>query len=883
MARIGMRDAFEKLLSAGELTVFDRIDLPGHEERRLPVPGGFCHGPVGRWLRSDRSLKGTLWRHQALALEAIAATHNVVLATGTASGKSLVFQAAAIRALELDPERRILVFYPLKALAADQRVSWSHALREAGLSDGLVGTVTGDTLPDDRRDALEEARILISTPDVCHAWLMRDLANPLHKRFLGRLDMVVLDEAHVLEAVFGSNVAFLFRRLHGAARFCRPKGREDNGLQVIAASATISNPSEHLHALTGLDFVVVGEEDDGSPRFPRSLVHVACRNGDPSSIIPQIQRELIEGSSEGGFITFVDSRQGVERLAIQTEHAMVQPYRSGYEARDRAQIETALRGGTLRGVVATSALELGINIPHFAVGFNLGIPASRKAFRQRFGRIGRTRAGAFAVFADPQAFARYGSSLQEYYEGSVEPSHLYLYNRFMQFAHAKCLAEELEMLGASKRPVPPCTAEWPKGFLDVFEFARVGGSKARPREFDHIARIGGDAPHINYPLRNVGEESFVIGQGHGPNQRIGTVNLQQAIREAYPGAIYLHMARRWRVAEWRNTVWDRGIRVTPWRAPIFTRPLIRTFVNFAVDREGVVAGNFRKSDHGFLAECQLQITERVEGFVERNERKMYRDLRRESPSMTSKTRDFRTTGVVLRIEAEWGNDSEIKRQLADALRDVVIREYSISSQDIGAAATNIAMVADGQRQAVSNAIVLYDATYGSLRLTEPVFVNLGHLIGRLERSSELTSDEDALVPSRVAAQFRDWFEGLGVADPRGVAASEDQAVQATPGGLLWVVAPGGVVAIRDSQGVLRDIEVVCPEFISIGGPPKLFYRYKISAVGTAMTPVEQVELVGDEYRLIKWNPATDEYIEDDEGGDETLAVVEPIGPQIAET
>ena len=150
-----------------------------------------------------------------------------------------------------------------------------------------------------------------------------------------------------------------------------------------------------------------------------------------------------------------------------------------------------------------------------------------------------------------------------------------------------------------------------EGFKEVFEFAYIGGPSARPREFDPIHRIGQDAPHYNYPLRNIAEESFIVTTGGGrggPPRRVGNLTLQQAIREAFPGAIYLHLAKGWKVYEWRSTTWDRAIRVgdTPSRA--FPKPLLRTFVNVSIERDGIVDGRFRHGETGFLAECQLQIT-----------------------------------------------------------------------------------------------------------------------------------------------------------------------------------------------------------------------------------------------------------------------------------
>lgn len=860
-----MLDAFKVELEKGNrLDVIERLELPARAERRTPIPNPYRTGAVGRWLLSDEALKGNLWRHQALALEAFSSGNNVVLATGTASGKSLMFQAATIKTLEADDEARVLVFYPLKALAADQDVSWRRTLKRAGLPQRWVASLTGDVLPAERKEILEQARIVIATPDVCHAWLMRELATRASKRFLASLRLMIIDEAHVFDAVFGSNAAFLIRRLEAAARICQAKKQEDSPFAVIAASATIANPREHLYGLTGLDFAVVDEVQDGSPQHARVLLHLAYDTSEDQGGISNLQRDLIEQSDSGSFITFADSRQGVERLAADTEHELVSPYRSGYETDDRAKIERALRSGSLRGVVATSALELGINIPHFEVGLNIQLPASRKGFRQRLGRVGRSSAGAFAIIAASNAFRRYGSSLEDYYQRSVEPSHLYLSNRFVHFAHAKCLADELEMLGARGKTAPPRGTDWPNGFADVFEFARVAGPKARPREFDHIASMGGDNPHHNYPLRNIGEENFQIGRGTQVFGRIGSLTLQQAIREAYPGAVYMHNTRRWRVQGWRSTAWERVIKASPMRAPINTSPLIRKFVNLNVERDGVVAGNMRKGSHGFLAECQLQITERVEGYQQLGDRKLYRDLRQNNPNMTPKTRDFRTTGVALKIEAPWMADGAKKRQLANALHDLTVREYSIMPQDIDSAPTNIALVTNGQRKAVSDVIVIYDATYGSLRLTEPVFEELDALINRLERSSALSSEGDSLVPADVAGALRDWFDELESAQEEGYSTLLEGGDEVETDGLLWVLAPGSLVARRDGQGILRDIEILAPEMVSLGDDPKLFYRYKTDRPGTAMLVADAVEVIGGEYRYEKWNPETHEYVEDED-------------------
>ena len=851
-----MLSEFERLVANNTVSCLDSLELPARTERSVAVPDAYRDGSPGRWLMADEKLAGRVWLHQAKAMGIAAEGRNLVISTGTASGKSLVFQSAAFKTLDVDPDAAIIVFYPLKALANDQLMSWRRAAELAGFRKDDIVKVDGDILRAERAKLLPKARVVLMTPDVCHAWLLNEVSNPLHREFLARTRLVVIDEAHVLEGVFGSNFAYLFRRLCAAKHLVHERSQHTH-LQVIAASATIAAPDQHLNALTGMQFETVGEEDDGAPRHARSVLHLAAAQRAEAGVVEPIHKALVEGSTDGSFITFVDSRQGAERLAVRTGiDDLVKPYRSGYEAADRASIEHALREGHLRGVVSTSALELGIDIPHFAVGLNIGVPVTRKSFRQRLGRVGRQRPGAFAVVAEPYAFSRYGSTLSEYFEKSVEPSYLYLHNRFMQFAHARCLAEELEMLGVTGHKTPPASVTWPDGFSEVFEFAYAGGRAARPREFDTINRIGGDQPHFNYPLRNVPEDAYKVVHSRGGPTGAGDVarlTVQQAIREAFPGGIYLHMAKGWRVHEWRSTSFDRAIRVSPTKSPMQPQPLIRTFVNFGLDREGIVDGRFRQGARGFLAECQLQVNERVEGFREGGERKLYKDLRQSKPGMTPKTRDFRTTGVVMRIDEDWFRKPGVKRQLALSLRDLMLREYSISAQDVDAAATNIAMIRDGQREAVSDALVLFDATHGTLRLTEPAYLRLDYLLEQLRRSVHMLPDDDERLSTEVVEGLAAWLDQLSSQeDPLSDAATVDDSSD----GWVQVYDVGSLIVRRQNGGLLHDMIVAGHQFVLVDGDVKLFYLYDTGKPMKAMVSADAVQPVGDEWTLVYLNRET---------------------------
>ena len=330
------------------------------------------------------------------------------------------------------------------------------------------------------------------------------------------------------------------------------KSRE---LQLVAATATIADPANHLKQLTGADFEVVDHEADGSQLYDRLVAHVACPPGEGPAIARQLQQTVLARGTSGSFITFVDSRKGVESLAIATEEDLegltddpaVGAYRAGYIPEDRRQIEHDLRSGALRGVVSTSALELGIDFPSLTVGFNLGIPSTRKAYRQRLGRVGRNGPGAFIVIGTPSEFRQYGSTLREYHEMSVEPSYLYLDNRFMQYAHGRCLIDERDALAAPSSL--PGRVPWPLGFKDVYSSARPTGN--RPTEFDAIASLGGDMPHLGYPLRNIGERSLHIKLGENADP-LGEANQSQALRECYPGATYYHNMRAYSVVAWHT-------------------------------------------------------------------------------------------------------------------------------------------------------------------------------------------------------------------------------------------------------------------------------------------------------------------------------------------
>ena len=207
---------------------------------------------------------GQLWLHQAESLGALDRGENVVVATATASGKSMVFQAWTLHGIKASAEPTTLVFYPTKALANDQKRRWLEACELVGLPRETVGKINGDVGVNQRDPIIRGARVVIMTSDVCHAWMTRRVDSPAVREFLSRLRTIIIDEAHVYEDVFGSNAAYLFRRLAIAsvnAGNAKPP-------QFVAATATILSPEEHMRKLTGQGFAVVDESRNGAPGIP---------------------------------------------------------------------------------------------------------------------------------------------------------------------------------------------------------------------------------------------------------------------------------------------------------------------------------------------------------------------------------------------------------------------------------------------------------------------------------------------------------------------------------------------------------------------------------------------------------------------------------------
>ena len=734
------------------------ISIPDNLERLGNVPSTIARGPA--WPIAKGDAQGdALWLHQANALNELEGGNNIVVATSTASGKSLIFQLWTLHRLESAEERATaLVFYPTKALANDQARRWKECCQAIGLDPNTVGQVDGDVPKQQRYVVMKQSRIILATPDICHSWMLPRVNDKIIKDFMAQLQVIIIDEAHTYESIFGSNSAYLFRRLTSAALHAGAPTPP----RFIAATATILTPDEHLEKLTGAAFTVIEETQNGSPRQARELYHLPLvpRGDVPEDQLAQLVLDIIDNDPEAQVIAFHDSRMGIERIVQRINRPEeVLPYRSGYLAGDRRKIEARLRDNSIRGIIATSAMELGIDMPDLNYGINLGLPRSRKQFHQRLGRVGRSKPGSFIILAPETQFSAYGDTLQDYYENSVEPSQLYLNNEYINYQQAQCLRNELERRGQDSRMLPE-NIPWPDGFQEALH-------NAHGRPPAHLQGLNDGIldtqPQITNSLRSAGEETLhIVTQENGIKETIGYINVQSAMDEAYPGGIYHQQGISYQVEDWRR---ERKTMKPLIRAKLLkypggrTRPIKRQMATIPQDPNSTI--NRREMTRGHLAELRILLTKSVEGYKNTQDKPiLYQYEVARDPRMSRKERNIPTTAVQLRIDEPWfaggsGPAWQARHQIARALRQQLAYRKSIKLPDLGYQVENIIMETDQGFLELENSILVHDNIHGGMGLVQDLYQNIERYVRNLNVG---TTNEQGTVYPEYANELTRWLE-----------------------------------------------------------------------------------------------------------------------------
>ncbi|MFC4605919.1 DEAD/DEAH box helicase [Rhodococcus kronopolitis] len=551
------------------------------------------------------------WTHQAEAAEHAAAGRNVVVATGTASGKSLAYQLPVLTSLAADPRATALYLSPTKALGADQ-IRATVALCDAADSLATVhpNAFDGDTPLEVRQWVRANSRWVFTNPDMLHIGMLRSHQRWAH--FFRNLRYVVVDECHSYRGVFGSNVALVLRRLR---RLCRRYAADP---VFILASATTADPGAAASRLIGAPCEQV--TSDGSPSGPRTvalwepplLTEVSGENGAPvrraaGTEAARIMADLmIEGART---LTFVRSRRGAELTAMGAKRLLtevdpdlagrVAAYRAGYLAEDRRELETALSDGTLLGVATTNALELGVDIAGLDAVVVAGFPGTVASFWQQAGRSGRRGQGSLVVLVarddplDTYLVHHPAALLDKPVEATVtDPS-----NPYVLGPQLLCAAMELPLSDAEVEEL---------GALEVLTGLAAQGLIRRRA---HGWFVTADSnPHASVDIRGgIGMQVAIVDADSG--RMLGTVDGGRAPATVHPGAVHLHQGGSFVV----DTLdLENGLALVHEETPEWT-------TSARENTDITVAAELDRRDHGpvTVGLVEVDVTHQVVGYLRR--------------------------------------------------------------------------------------------------------------------------------------------------------------------------------------------------------------------------------------------------------------------------
>ena len=707
-------------------------------------------------------VNSNIYKHQYYGIKLFKEKNNICINTSTGSGKSLIFYANALEILSKDPTSKILAIYPQKALGYQQEQKWKEAVNKAGLNEIIINRIDGSINFNNRPQLLEESNIIIMTPDVIHAWLLNYLED--NKSAINLLKMIVVDEVHNYKGVFGTNSAFLFRRLNHSI-----KTLSDNLPQYITASATIADPELFHKKLFGLDFEIIDNSFDSSPKNEVDIILVEPNNfknlyNDMIELVQNIYQR-----TDLKFIEFVDSRKMTEQLALAVNREIrndnynldnqidtklenlqgVYPYRAGYLSRDSEDIFNALQNNNLRGVVSTSSLEIGIDIGDLNLGILWGIPASSTSLYQRIGRFGRNQNGTVVIvndgsFSSSHVFNKPNRILNL----PIIENSFYLDNDIIQYIHAYCFTSQT--LNGEYDQIQPNDAnnnanemDLKSDFPESFKRKCINIRTAQETSNPYNRMVSGylsehEAPHYTFPLSDVEKQSKLIDiTNRNHRNYIGEISYDQIIREAYPGAIYYHQTIPYRVTKIVDNYRERNVYLhkarnyttKPMKLPSYILPdFTETYNN-------------RQYGDLIIIESNLTIVDRIKGYLEqRGNTKTEHDYPNDYYHRETFQHRYITTGVILHHPSL--DDFNNLDVLAKLLLESFLINIPFDRQDVNSG-SNRFLIGNNVVNTDNKFISIYDETYGSLRLTNKL-TNISVLKKVLKTSLEIINNEEII-------------------------------------------------------------------------------------------------------------------------------------------
>ena len=664
-----------------------------------------------------------LYTHQHAAVESVLAQEHTVAATRTSSGKSMIFALPALDALLRDEQATSLFLYPQKALANDQLAKLQE---QVGLVSGLasnqqakpflVSRYDGGTPSDYRKTIRDQVQLLLTNPDMLHLGILQHHETGW-ARFFANLKTVAIDECHEYRGIFGTNVAYVLRRLR---QVCKLHGSDPT---FVATSATIADPQAHLRNLVGCDFGLVDPGQDGSQQGRRKFWMV-----NSTEHHREAGRKLAISLVEQGLnvLAFCPSRTCAEQMLAKMrnsdgnlpEHVAV--YRSGLTTEEREQTEAQLRRGEKKLVFSTSALELGIDIGCLDVVLCMGLPNSMMSLWQRAGRVARAgREGAIVLVPGESPLETYYSKRPEaLFERECETLALNLTNQRVSCQHYTCAVHEcgkgedgldFDVLGEQ---------------IQKIQALRDDGKLHRPEFYVND-------PHPEVSLRNTGDKTYQIVCG---NETIGELGSFHLLREAPRNALYRHNGRTYRV---RDVIRGKCIvRVVPER----TRNETTSFVQKTIRQK--MPRRIREYPSLVLSLSRLEVIEYLKAVTEKDAKGK---TVRMHPAVGMPTHYLPTEGVCL----------VLKRELMEELQAAIDVKLEVALASIERLMASLFPTVSGpcDSQDYSSGldrtktgelvIFLYDNVFDGVNLTELAFDRLADLLSNVReriQSCECTSE-----------------------------------------------------------------------------------------------------------------------------------------------
>ncbi len=661
--------------------------------------------PLERLLR-ESGISG-LYSHQSRAMDSIRNGEHTVVATATASGKSLIYNLPVLERILCHPQSKSLYLFPLKALGQDQLRVLEQDIFPRLPELSLRGAIYDGDTPTRMRSRIkaQPPHILVSNPEMLHLGIL-----PYHQQwhhFLSDLDFVVVDEVHTYRGVMGANMAWVFRRLQ---RICGFYGASPT---FIFSSATIGNPSELTRNLTGLDTREITA--NGAPQGPKHILFLnPALEGAARSALLLLQAALARNLRT---IVYCQSRKMTELLAMWISQRManyapyISAYRSGFLPQERREIEAKLSRGDLLAVISTSALELGIDIGELDLCLLVGYPGSVMATWQRGGRVGRQQQeSAVVLIGHEDSLDQYFMHHpQEFFRLQPETAVLNPFNPVIMKRHLLCAAADLPLRAEEALLQPPETQPAVKELLDSGELLQNSGGTEL---YAANSRV-----HQEVNLRGAGHTLSI--EDASRQHSIGQIDLYRAYHETHPGAVYLHRGRTYLVED--LDLENRRVLARPAKTSYFTRVRTEKHTDILTVEQQKHMGEVR------ISRGRLRVTDTVTGFERRRVRgqNLITVVPLELPPLT-----FETEGLWIEIAPRIKGRIEAARLHfmggLHALEHILIATMPLlvltDRNDLGGIAQ------PGHPQLKSGAVFIFDGIPGGVGLTRQAFEKSGRLL-----------------------------------------------------------------------------------------------------------------------------------------------------------